>query len=329
MKTRGLILAAAALALLAGALYWSNRREAAKAAAGGTPEAPRIINLNSADVTRIDIHRNQTEKISLVKLDSGDWQVAETPVLPGESGTMSSVLSTLSTLNSERIVEEKPGDLAAYGLAKPAVEAEITTQDGKTSKLLLGDNTPAGASTFAMVAGDPRLFTVSSSVKTTLDKPAPDFADKKLFAFGFDFPKKVEMSIGGKSYTITFNGDDWKVGDAKMDATSVQSVIARIRDLEGTRFAATGFGKPVVDIIVTAADGKRVEHVQLSKSGNEYLGRHDGRPALYVVADTMIADLQTYVGDMKVYVPPPAESAVPAVPPVPGAPPPTTNVTIP
>ena len=55
MKGRGLILAAAALAVLAGVLYWSNRREAAKAAAGGTAEAPRIINLNSDDVTRIDI----------------------------------------------------------------------------------------------------------------------------------------------------------------------------------------------------------------------------------------------------------------------------------
>jgi Domain of unknown function (DUF4340) len=329
MKSRGLILAAAALALLAGALYWSNRREAAKAAAGGTSEAPRIINLKSDEITRIDIHRNQTEKISLVKLDSGDWQVAETPVLPGESGTMSSVLSTLAALDSERIVEEKPGDLAAYGLAKPAVEAEISTKDGKSRKLLLGDNTPTGASTFAMVESDPRLFTISSSVKTTLDKPAPDFADKKLFAFGFDFPQKVAMSIGGKSYTIAFNGNDWKVGDTKMDATSVQSVTARIRDLEGTRFAATGFGKPVVDITVTAADGKRLEHVELSKSGKEYIGRHDGRPALYVVADTSIADLQKYVNDMKVYVPPPADSAAPAVPPAPGASPPTTHVTVP
>jgi hypothetical protein len=240
---------------------------------------------------------------------------------------MSSVLSTLSTLDSERIVEEKPGDLASYGLAKPAVEADITTKSGNTTKLLLGDNTPSGSSTFAMVAGDPRLFTVSSSVKTTLDKPAPDFADRKLFAFGFDFPQKVVMSIGGKSYTITFDGTDWKVGDKKMDATSVQSVVARIRDLEGTGFTATGFDKPTVEFTVTASDGKRMEHVELSKSGKEYIGRHDGRPALYVVADTSITDLQKYVNEMKVYVPPPADTTGPASP-APGAPP-NTNVTVP
>jgi hypothetical protein len=233
------------------------------------------------------------------------------------------VLSAVSTLNSERIVEEKPADLAPYGLAKPAVEADVTTKDGKTAKLMLGDNTPAGASTFAMVANDPRLFTVSSYVKNTLDKPAPDFAEKKLFAFGFDFPKRVDMKIGGKSYTITFNGDEWKVGEARMDATSVQSVIARIRDLEGTRFVATGFGKPVIEFTVTASDGKRVEHVELSKSGNEYIGRYEGRPALYVLSDTLIADLQKYVSDMKPYVPPAAETAAPAAPAMPPAAPST------
>jgi hypothetical protein len=308
MKTHSLILAALALALLGGLLYWSNRREAAKAAAGGTPDAPRIINLNSDDVTRIDIQHNQSEKIGLVKLDSGNWQVAETPVLPGEEGTISSLLSTLAKLDSERIVEDKPGDLAPYGLAKPAIEAEITTKDGKTNKLMLGDNTPTGSATFAMVANDPRLFTVSSYVKTQLDKSAPDFADKKLFSFGFDFPKKVDMRIGGKSYAITYDGSDWKLGGTKMDATSMQSVIARIRDLEGTRFTATGFGKPVIEFTVLASDGKSTEHVELSKSGNEYIGRHDGRPALYVVSDDLIQDLQKYVNQMKVYTPPPTES---------------------
>ena len=88
----------------------------------------------------------------------------------------------------------------------------------------------------------------------------------------------------------------------------MQSVIARIRDLEGTRFVATGFGKPVIEFTVTASDGKRVEHVALSKSGNDYIGRYDGRPALYVVSDTLIADLQKYVNDMKPYVPPPPET---------------------
>jgi hypothetical protein len=308
MKNSGLIIATAALALLTGLLYWSNRREADKAASGGTAEAPRIINLNSDDIKRIDILRNQTEKVALVRLDSRDWQVAETPVLPGDANTMTIVLFTLSKLNAERIVEDMPSDLARYGLAEPAVEVVITVKDGTTKKLRLGGNTPTG-STFAMVEGDPRLYIVSSYAKTSLDKDPTAFADRKLFAFGFDFPQKVDLRIAGKSYTITFNGDDWKVGDTRMDATSVQSVIARIRDLAGTRFVANGLGRPTVEITVLAKDGKTTEHVEMSKSGGEYIARYEGRPALYVLPEDLLADLQKYVNDMKVYTPPPADAA--------------------
>ena len=320
MKTRGLIIAAAVLAVLSGTLYWSNRRQAATAAAGGTPEAPRILTLTQADITRINIQRNLTETVTLAKLDSGDWQVAQTPPLPGDSGTISNLLSTLSALNSDRLVEETPGDLAPYGLAEPVLEAEISTKDGKSSKLLFGDNTPAGASAFAMLSGDPRLFTVSSYVKSSLDKAPFDFANKKLFDFGFDFPQKVEMRLGAKSYTITFSGDEWKSNDTRMDATSVQSVIARIRDLEATRFVAEGFGRPVIEFTVTASDGQRIERVALSRSGNEYIGRRDERPALYVVSPTLITDLENYVAAMKVWVPPPPEPETPAVPAPPAAP---------
>ena len=318
MKTRGLIIAAAVLAALSGALYWSNRRQAAATSAGGTPEAPRILTLKQEDVTRIDIQRNRTEKVTLAKQDSGDWQVAETPPLPADSNTVTTLLSTLSALNSDRLVEEKPAELAPYGLAQPVLEAEISTKDGQTSKLLFGDNTPAGASVFAMLAGDPRLFTVSSYVKSSLDKAPVDFANKKLFDFGFVFPEKVEMRIGARSYLITFTNDEWLSNGTKMEATSMQSVIARIRDLEATRLVATGFGRPVIEFTVASDGGKRIERVALSRSGSNYIARRESRPALYVVDAALIADLEKYVGEMKPAPPPAPETS--ATPPVPAAP---------
>jgi hypothetical protein len=105
-----------------------------------------------------------------------------------------------------------------------------------------------------------------------------------------------------------------------MDATSVQSVIARIRDLEATHFVASGFGRPAIEFTVTSDGGKRIERVALSRSGSDYIARREGRPALYVVSATMIADLEKYVVEMKVWVPPPPEPATPATPAVPPAP---------
>jgi hypothetical protein len=85
----------------------------------------------------------------------------------------------VTSLNSERLVEEKAADLNRYGLATPAIEVDITEKDNRTHKLLLGDETPAGSATYAMLVGDPRVFTISSFSKNSVDKTLEDLRSKK------------------------------------------------------------------------------------------------------------------------------------------------------
>ncbi len=60
---------------------------------------------------------------------------------------------------------------------------EFGTKNGKTSKLLIGDNTPAGSAVYAKLDGDPRLFTMGTYSKTAFDKEAKDLRDKRLLPF--------------------------------------------------------------------------------------------------------------------------------------------------
>ena len=64
-------------------------------------------------------------------------------------------------LTSGRLVEEKAADLGQFGLAAPALEVIIERKDGKTQKLLIGDDSPAGGGSFAKLDGDPRIFTIA------------------------------------------------------------------------------------------------------------------------------------------------------------------------
>ncbi len=63
-------------------------------------------------------------------------------------------------------MDDKATDLASYGLAPPEMEVDITMKDGKTSKLLVGDDTPTGSDVYVMRAGDPRLFITSTANKS-------------------------------------------------------------------------------------------------------------------------------------------------------------------
>lgn len=85
----------------------------------------------------------------------------------------------------------------------------------------------------------------------------------------------------------------------KMDVTSIQSFLDKLRDLSASKFVDTGFTTPVIDITVTSNDSKRVEKVLLSKSGDKYVAKRENEPSLYELESKTVDDLQKAASDVK------------------------------
>ncbi len=211
MKSTGLLIAAALLAALTGTLYWSDHHKTADATAMPVDAAPKIFTLKDADLSKIEIKKKGTEEVALAKNDAGKWQITSPAQLSADQDAVSSMASTLSSLNSERVVEDKASDLKQYGLTEPAIEVDIATKDGKSQKLLLGDDTPAGNAVFAATAGDPRVFTIASYTKTSIDKSPSDLRDKRLLTADFDKISQVELDAKKQSIEFGRNKDAWQI----------------------------------------------------------------------------------------------------------------------
>jgi hypothetical protein len=448
MKLRGLLSAAFVLAALLGALYWSNRHKTNEdTSVKASPDAaPKILWLNQTDVTRMVIRRKDQPELDVVRSDSGAWQITAPKPLAADKDAVSSVLSLLSPLNSDRLIEEKASDLSRYGLTEPALEVDITLKDNKTQKLLVGDQTPSGSAYYAVLAGDPRLYTIAtynksglektaddlrdkrllaadfdkvsqieligqkpdkklditfarekdawqilrprpyraetyqvenlirslkdakmesgadeeavnaavfkssapfatakitgasgtqeleirkakndyyartsvlpgvykvpSAVGTGLDKSLDDFRNKKIFDFGYQDPNRVEIHDGSKSYFLTRSGSDWWGPDGKkLDDSSVQALLGKLRDLSAEKFPDSGFTTPALEITVTSPDNKRVERVAIAKSGEKYIAKRENEPALYELAASAVSDLEKAAAELKLA---PAPTSAPA-----------------
>jgi hypothetical protein len=439
MKSSGLIIAAVVLAALTGVLYWSNHHPPS----GDTTKVsldtpPKILALKQEDISKIAIRKKGGEELDLAKGDAGKWQITAPKLLGADQEAVSSLLSTVSSLTADRLVEDKAGDPNQYGLAQPALELDVTTKDAKPQKLLFGDDTPAGSAVFAKLEGDPRVFTVatynrsnidktvndlrdkrllsvdfdklsqielttkkqniefgrnqqewqivkpkplradnfqveeivrklreakmdasstdadakkaaaafasatpvatakvtdtastqelqirkskddyyakstaipgiykaSSDLGKELDKTVNDFRNKKLFDFGYDDPNKVEIHDGAKAYFLTKGGQDWWSADRKkMESSSVQALVDKIRELSASKFVDSGFTSSALEVTVTSNDGKRVEKVLISKSGETYVAKRDNEPALYQLDSSSVADLQKVAANVKPALP--------------------------
>jgi Domain of unknown function (DUF4340) len=139
-----------------------------------------------------------------------------------------------------------------------------------------------------------------------LDKGLDDFRNKKLFDFGYMEPNKIEMHDGANSYFLTHGGEDWWNGSSqKMDSTSAQSLIDKIRDLSSTKFLESGFTQPTLELTVISKDNKLTEKVLISKSGDNFIAKRDGEPSLYQISSQAVSDLEKAAQDLKPAAAPP------------------------
>ncbi len=92
-----------------------------------------------------------------------------------------------------------------------------------------------------------------------------------------------------------------------MDALSVQEFLRSIRMLTATKFATTGFSSPALSLVATSKDGKRVEKVDVSKSGGGYLAKRADGPALFELDAKTVEGIQKAAGELKPAEVPPAK----------------------
>lgn len=422
MRFGGLATACAVLIVLSGLLYWSGHHKAQT-----TPQASgsstTILKVDPVSITAATIKAKDGAPVKVVRQPSGQWEITQPEKLAADQNAIAQLLSGLSPLQAERVIETGASDLKAFGLDPPAVEIDITGKNHAVQKLLLGDNTPTSDAAYAMVAGNPRIFTtllynktnlakslndlrdkrlitmdsetmsridltrdgqtiefgrnaegwqilepgpyradmeaaneladalagahmnlsesddqdsaaafargtpvatakvagsagtqslevrkdkdqyyakssivagayaVDSSLAGAMNKKLDDFRDKQVFDFGYQDPNKVDLEInsrkgangGTQSLDLVRSDQDWWWNGKKMNAENVENLISGLRDLTATKFADSGFAKPVIEATVISNDGKRVEKVMIAKSGSIYLAKRENEATLYVL----------------------------------------------
>jgi hypothetical protein len=283
VKFRGLLVAVAALAVLGGLAYWSEKKKAADAGKPSPDESPKVMTLPEDQFKEVRIEKEGAPPTVVAKNEAGNWQITQPQPLPADQDSVKSLVNTLSSVSSDRLIEEKAASLGEFGLDNPPLEAVVTMKDGKTHKLLLGGETPTGSGVFAKTEGDPRVFTVASWVKSSIDKGASDLRDKRLLTFDSDKLTRVELNAKGQPVEFGKNAaNEWQIvkpRPLRADNSQVEDLVRQLKDArmelgaeDDAKKAASGFasGTRVGVAQVTDASGTQTIEVRRDKDKNYY-----------------------------------------------------------
>jgi hypothetical protein len=309
MKLGGLIIAVVVLGGLTGALYWSNHHKPAESTEVSADTPPKILAVKEADISRFDLKKNGADQVAGERNSSGQWRITSPTSLPADQSAVSSLLGTFSALNSQRLLEEKAGNLASYGLNAPKLEFDLFEKDNKTQRLLLGDDTPTGNGIYAKLDGDTRIFIMPSFDKTSIDKTPSDLRDKRLLTLDPDKISQVDLVAKKQEIAFGRNKDEWQIvkpRPLRADGSRVDELVRALTDakmelnaLDDPKKTASAFASatPVATAKLTAESG--TQELQVRKNKDDYYAKSSAVEGTYKVASTLGQALDKNLDDFR------------------------------
>jgi Domain of unknown function (DUF4340) len=308
MKSKGLLTASFLLLVLSGIIWWSNKKAATPDKTPAAITTVKLLNVPEEQIQTIEIKKRTGDSVHLQRNNS-KWQLANPGLLSADPDAVSSMLSSLSSLSADRTVEEKATSLDQYGLTQPTMELNVTDKNKKSTRLLFGDDTPAGSAVYAAIAGDTRVFVLSSYKKNSFDKSASDLRDKRLLPFDSDKVSSLELTAKKQIIAFGRSKDEWQIVKPKpfrADRSQVEELLRTLRDakmdLSATEedkktAAAFSSGTPFATARVTDVSG--TQELQVRKNKDDYYAKSTAVAGVYKIPSGTATGLDKSIDDFK------------------------------
>jgi hypothetical protein len=208
-----------------------------------TTTAGKLVDVDAANVKQISITQPDGKKVVLAKAD-GKWRLTDPVNAPADSFNADDLARQLTGLTSH-------GKLGAdqkssVGLDHPNYVVEITSTEGKTTRLSFGDKSTISDALYVQVNDESTPQVVSSSFNEQLAKSADSYRSKKLVDATNEQIQQIAITQNGQTLRLEKQGANWQITEPKSmpaDPGEMSSLLFTLTDLSAVEFV-TGSPKP-------------------------------------------------------------------------------------
>jgi hypothetical protein len=276
---------------------------------GATVREKPFTSLEADAIEEVQIKSADGETTRLQKAD-GKWQLVEPVQAAADTNEMTTIASSLASLEIQRVVDENASDLTQYGLEPARIEVAFRSKGEKDlRRVQLGEKTPTGSDLYARLPDQKRVFLVSSFLDSTFNKNTFALRDRRILIFDRTTVDALELTSGASKIRLAKSGTDWRVASpisVRADGAAVEGAIERLNstqmqgivDPEGKNLAKYGLTKPTGTITVNM--GSSSATLTLGSTDNALLFAKDSsRPLVFTVAPILKDDVIKSVADFR------------------------------
>jgi hypothetical protein len=232
MRSRNLIILALVVVALGAYIYFHERHQ--PTTEERRQQADTVFpDLDRDEVAGVEIH-NTHGTFRIVKRGE-EWRLVEPIDFPADAPAVSSLLGSLEGLKAERTLAEGEVDPAAYGLDAPSLSVTLSTADGKTSSLEVGNETALGSNRAVRRTGERSVILVGGWFVRDLDKALEQWRSRDLVELGADEVAALTVLAGADRIQLVRQGEDWRLLEPLEDVADRDHARNLIADLEALR----------------------------------------------------------------------------------------------
>lgn len=305
-----LIAAALLAALVGGAMYWEKHKgaEPPKPESGASTE--KLLPVEIKHIQSFTI-KNSSGDILACQREGGGWAITEPKKFAADGTAIESLLTGLVGTSVDQVVDPKPASLHDFGLDVPSLTLEVTT-NAKPEKfsLSLGDETPTGGGVYALMGGNPRVVTLASSLKSSLDKNVFDLRDKRIVSIPSGQINRIEVASKSGRWMLTKNPQGiWDLAlppavradrftaegiVSRLESGMMQSVVAE--DKKDT--AHYGLGAPEATVKISGAGVTETLTIG-HKEGSRYYAMNSALDPVFMLDGNFLTDYEKKGSDVR------------------------------
>ncbi len=238
------------------------------------------------------------------KKSGTEWLLTAPISDQGDNSQISSMVQILATTKQERVVEEKPADLNAYGLKDPRLKI-IARKDSSSppQEVWIGLNTPVGSSAYAKVAGQDSVFKVSRNLKGAFEKEAKDIRNRNIISTPRADISEIEIQNSKENVVLKKDEkENWTLARENFPADPAEAnktfnAVLEIKAKEftsetGDKLAQFGLDKPIAKATLFLIKDKTKITLLLGKVKDKVYAKREDKPVVYEVEKTVLENLE-------------------------------------
>ena len=268
----------------------------------------KIFAVEADTIDEVTIRSEAGDRTTLKK-SNNEWQVVAPAAAPADAAEISGITTNLSTLEQQRLIDENPANLEAFGLAKPRVEVAFKS-GGQEHRLLIGRKTPTGSDLYAKTDAQPKVFLIAAYLDSTFNRSSFDLRDKSVLAFDRDKVDSIEISTGDRTIRFAKANNEWQIAQpaaSRSDVAAIEGFLSRVSSIKMKAIKAAeaadlkpyGLAKPAATLRIGSGSSQATLLVGAAAGQGEVYAKDAARPAVFTIESSFLEDLKKDVGEYR------------------------------